>query len=65
MESKQHSPASGGLYSKSNQGLVYDFHPQYPSCQYLPNQPIKERKKETYKTNSKHKRLALFSYIWC
>lgn len=67
MESKQqhHLPASGGLYSRSNQESAYDFHPQYLSSQYLPNQPSKETKKYLYKINSKHERLVLFSYIWC
>jgi len=46
MESKQqgHSPASGGLYSRSNQGSAYDFHPQCLSSLCLPDQPIKETK---------------------
>lgn len=51
MENKQqrHSPASGGLCSKSNQGSAYDFHPQYLSSQCLPNQPFKEQKKKRVK----------------
>lgn len=36
-------PASGGLYSKSNQESVYDFHLLCQCFQYSLNQPVKDK----------------------
>lgn len=38
-------PASGGLYSKSNQESICDFHLLCQSFQYSLNQPVKDKEK--------------------
>ena len=38
-------PASGGLYSKSSQESVYDFHLLCQSFRYSLNQPVKDKGK--------------------